>query len=272
METPRTSRFARLAVAALIGLTLYGLAAYALLPMVWRHHERQPKLAGRPMVTRTSADIPGDPLNIGLVGARGDVAAAMQAIGWQPADPVTVRSSLGIVRSVLIDKPDPRAPVSALFYDGRRQDLAFERASGASARRRHHVRLWKVLDVGAEGRPVWLGSATFDRGVGLSADTGQVTHDIAPDIDAERDLLAQQMLSADRATSAYQVSGVGPTLAGRNGEGDRYFTDGEIEMLVLTAGGGAAPAVPTQADPPLRIQLKDRLWNAIRPLLRWLFP
>ena len=65
---------------------------------------------------------------------------------------------------------------------------------------------------------------------------------------------------------------MGATLAGRNGDGDRYFTDGEIEMLVLTAGGVAAPAVPTQADPPLRIQLKDRLWNAIRPLLRWLLP
>lgn len=268
MRTHRTKRFARLAAAALLGLTVYGLLAYILLPMAWVHHERQPQLAGRPMVTRTSADIPGDPLNIGLVGGQGDVAGAMRAIGWQAADPITVRSSLGIVRSVLIDKPDPRAPVSALFYDGRREDLAFEYASGTSARRRHHVRLWKVLDVGAEGRPVWLGSVTYDRGVGLSANTGQVTHDIAPDIDAERDLLAQEILSADRATSAYQVSGVGPTLVGRNGEGDRYFTDGEIEMVVLTESGQSGVAVPTQSDPPLRIRLKDRIWDGIKPVLR----
>lgn len=268
MGTHRTKRFARLAAVALLGLTIYGLLAYVLLPMAWVHHERQPQLAGRPMVTRTAADIPGDPLNIGLVGEASDIAGAMQAIGWESADPITVRSSLGIVRSVLTDRPDPRAPVSALFYDGRREDLAFERAQGDSARRRHHVRLWKVLDVGAEGRPVWLGSVTYDRGVGLSADTGQVTHDIAPDIDAERDLLAQEILSVDRATSAYQVSGVGPTLVGRNGEGDRYFTDGEIEMLVLTASGEPAVAVPTQVDPPLRIRVKDQLWNGIKPVLR----
>jgi hypothetical protein len=253
------------------GLMLYGGSAYVLLPAAWRHYERQPRLAGRPMVTRTSADIPGDPLNIGLVGEQGDIAAAMQAIGWEPADPLTTRSSLGIVRSVLVDRPDPRAPVSALFYDGRRQDLAFERASGASARQRHHVRLWKVLDVGSEGRPVWLGSATYDRGVGLSADTGQVTHNIAPDIDAERDLLTEQILSAKRATGAYQVSGVGPTLAGRNGEGDRYFTDGEVEVLVLATSGKPGPAAPTPADPPLRIRVKDRLWDGIRPMLRRLF-
>ena len=268
VRTHRANRLVGFAASALAGLTIYGLVAYVLLPMAWVHHECQPKLAGRPMVTRTSADIPGDPLNIGLVGEAGDIAGAMKAIGWAPADPITVRSSLGIARSVLMDRPDPRAPVSPLFYDGRREDLAFERGSGSSARRRHHVRLWKVLDVGAEGRPVWLGSATYDRGVGLSADTGQITHDIAPDIDAERDLLAQEILSADRATSAYQVSGVGPTLVGRNGEGDRYFTDGEIEMLVLTASGEPGPVVPMQASPPLSVVLKDRLWDGVRPVLR----
>ena len=46
-----------------------------------------------------------------------------------------------------------------------------------------HVRFWQVLDKGTDGRPVWLGSVTFDRGVSLSHDTGQVTHHIAPDID-----------------------------------------------------------------------------------------
>ena len=35
---------------------------------------------------------------------------------------------------------------------------------GASADRRNHVRFWKVLEQGQENRPVWLGSATFDRG------------------------------------------------------------------------------------------------------------
>ena len=33
--------------------------------------------------------------------------------------------------------------------------------------------------------------------------------------------------------TTYNVSGVGPTLFGRNGEGDRYFTDGDIQICVL---------------------------------------
>ena len=75
------------------------------------------------------------------------------------------------------------------YYNNKRQDLAFEKPVGNSADRRHHVRFWRVLERGQEGRAVWLGAATFDRGVGLSHDDGRVTHHIAPDIDAERDLL-----------------------------------------------------------------------------------
>ena len=109
------------------------------------------------MVTRTAQGIPGDPINVGLIGDKLDVLCAMHAAGWYPADPVTLRSSIEIVGSVLLDRPYHAAPVSPLFYLGRREDLAFEKPVGDSADRRHHVRFWKVLDQGQEKRPVWLG-------------------------------------------------------------------------------------------------------------------
>jgi hypothetical protein len=56
--------------------------------------------------------------------------------------------------------------VSSLYCDGLRQDLAFEKQVGRSAEQRHHVRFWRVLEAGKDGRPVWLGAATFDKGVG----------------------------------------------------------------------------------------------------------
>ena len=120
----------------------------------------------------------------------------MHAAAWYPADPITFRSSLEIIGSVVLDRPYRDAPVSSLFYDGRREDLAFEKPDGKSADRRHHVRFWEVLKQGEEGRPVWLGSVTFDRDVGLSRDTGQVTHHIAPDIDAARDGLTDDLKAA----------------------------------------------------------------------------
>ncbi len=35
----------------------------------------------------------------------------------------------------------------------------------------------------------------------------------------------------------YRVSGIGPTINGRNGEGDRYFTAGEITVGVIHPQG-----------------------------------
>src|ERR1700756_5785749 len=148
-------------------LIAYLALAYVVLPALWSHHEHEPGLASLPMVTRTADGIPGDALNVGLVGSRDDVLHAMHAAGWDPADPITLRSSIEIVGSVMLDRPYRTAPVSHLYYNNMEQDLAFEKPVGKSADRRHHVRFWRALEHGQEGRAVWLGAATFDRGVGL---------------------------------------------------------------------------------------------------------
>jgi LssY-like putative type I secretion system component LssY len=263
-----TSRIRKGLLIAVLGLSGYALLAYVLLPSAWTHYEHQHGLAGRPMVTHTEQGIPGDPLNVGLVGSQEDIVRAMHAAGWFPADPITLRSSLGIIGSVLLHRPDNDAPVSPLFYQGRREDLAFEKPVGSSADQRHHVRLWNVLESGQEGRPVWLGSVTFDRGVGVSRYTGQVTHHISPDIDAERDGLIGDLVRAGMVTTRYQVSGIGPTLNGRNGEGDPYYTDGEIWMAVLVVAGEKRVQPPTELASPALVTAKDEIWNSVTGILR----
>src|ERR1700760_334811 len=105
----------------------YLLLAYVILPALWSHHEHEPGLASLPMVTRTAQGIPGDALNVGLVGSREDLLRAMHAAGWFPADPITLRSSIEIVGSVVLDRPYHDAPVSPLYYDGKKERLVFER-------------------------------------------------------------------------------------------------------------------------------------------------
>jgi len=205
-------------------LIAYLLLAYVLLPALWSHHEHEPGLASPPMVTRTADGVPGDALNVGLVRSRDDVLRAMHAAGWYPADPITLRTSIEIVGSWRLTGHTMMRRSVPLYHQGKKEQLAFEKPDGKSADRRHHVRFWQVLDKGTDGRPVWLGSVTFDRGVGLSHDTGQVTHPIAPDIDAERDGLMRDLREAGMVQNFFQISGTGPTLFGRNGEGDPYST------------------------------------------------
>lgn len=265
---PDYSRLARFLLIALAVVIAYALLAYLVLPALWTHHEHQKGLATLPMVTRTAQGIPGDPINVGLVGDKKDVLCAMHAAGWYPADPVTLRSSIEIVGSVLLDRPYRDAPVSPLFYLDRREDLAFEKPVGNSADHRHHVRFWKVLDQGEEKRPVWLGDATFDKSVGVSRYTGAITHHIDADIDAERMLLATDLENAGMVTAKYQVTGVGPTLAGRNGGGDLYYTDGEVWIMRLVEACQKRTDPATIIPSPPATEMKDQIWQAVANALR----
>lgn len=264
----RHPRLAAVAYYTALAVLCYGVLAYVVLPFAWTHYEHQRGLSGQPMQTRTAEGIPGDPINVGLVGTKDEVACAMRAAGWSAADPRTFLSSVEIADSVVLDRPYPDAPVSPLFYQGRREDLAFEKAAGRSADRRHHVRFWQVLDTGAEGRPVWFGAATFDQSVGVSHYTGEITHHIAPAVDDERDLLSNDLAKANIVAAIYEVSGVGPTLNGRNGGGDRFYTDGEIKISVLSAQCAATAAPPAQLPSPPLVQMKNSIWRSLAERLR----
>jgi LssY C-terminus len=250
----------RLAVVAAALVAADVALAYLVVPFAWRHYEHQARLAHLGARTVTAQGIPGDVINVGLEGSEEDVVCAMTAAGWSPSDPVTLSSSLKIVGSVAFRRPYHRAPVSPLYFEGRKQDLAFEKPSGRSASTRNHVRFWKALDAGDDGRPVWLGAATFDKGVGVSHYTGQITHHVAPDIDAERDFLLGDLARANKVEATYSVSGVGPTLFGRNGGGDPFFTDGEIEFAKLAPGCEAHEGPPVALAPPPRIAAKNAVF------------
>jgi hypothetical protein len=251
----------------LIALALYLLAAYLLLPAFWGHYEHLPAMEAMPKTTRAPDGLPGDPLNVALVGTEGEVQRALGDAGWQPAVPITVRSALAIAEGVVLDRPDPDAPVSELVLFGRRQDLAFEKDVGGSPRERNHVRFWRTEHRGEDGRTLWVGAATFDRGVGFSHTTGQITHHIASDIDAERDRLMHDLETARRLTALFYVTGVGPTVNGRNGGGDRWFSDGELAVGVLarddTPGSDPVPVLPV----PVPVVVKNQFWSWIRPAL-----
>ncbi len=253
-----------------VGVVLVYLSvAYFVAPTYWRHHEHQSGLADKPMVTTTSLGIPGDALNVGIEGERSDLICAMIDSGWRPADPVTMISSLKIASSVLMHYSYQAAPVSPLFWDGRKQDLAFEKPSGVSPSHRNHVRFWLALEKGDDGAPLWLGSATFDRSVGLSHYTGQITHHIAPDIDAERDLLMADLSASGHVDAIYQVGGIGPTLLAFNGGGDPYFTDGEIKVARLRAGCKTDTAAPQVLPVGAEVKLRTRVFNSVAKVWSW---
>jgi LssY C-terminus len=226
------------AVRLVIGaLMVYLVVAYLVLPVGWRRYEkRHPALANAPRVTHTATGIPGDPINLALIASEEDLHRGLLAAGWFPADPVTLESSLRIAADTVLRRPYDDAPVSSLYLFKRKQDFAFEQPVGDDPRRRHHVRFWRSAEKDEEGRPAWFGAATFDERVGLSHTTGEITHHIGPDVDAERDKVIGDLQRAGKLSGVYWIDGFQPKHEGRNGGGDVWRTDGRLEVGVVGAG------------------------------------
>jgi len=218
----------------------WAVVAYLVVPELWQwHYGRRGDLAEAERVTATSDGHPGDPLNIAVVGDEAQVIRAMLAAGWHAADPITLESSLRIAVDSVLRRPDDDAPVSNLYLFGRRQDLAFEQPVPGGPRHRHHVRFWK-WDRPYEGRPLWFGAATYDERAGLSYTTGQVTHHIAPEVDAERDLIVAELRARGLAQAVQWKRDFHLQREGRNGGGDPWRTDGRLAIVLLADLPGAS--------------------------------
>jgi hypothetical protein len=242
---PRERRFLRLLVCLLL---LYLVAAYLVVPWIWRRTmARHPNLSEGPRLTHTLSGIPGDPVNLALIGSEEKLIRSLTNAKWYPADPITLRSSLRIAVDTFLRRPDDDAPVSGLFLFNRKQDLAFEQPVGHSPRQRHHVRFWR-WDRQFEGQPVWFGAATYDERVGFSHTTGQITHHIGPEIDAERDGLMKELQETDRTTETYYIDNFHRQLQGRNGGGDPWQTDGRLGVVLMT------PVAPESAPTTTPVQ------------------
>ena len=184
--------------------------------------------------TRTADGLLGDPVNLAFDGDEVDVHAAMRAAGWSMADEITIGSSLRMIASTLLRRTYKEAPVSNLMLFGRRQDFAYQQEVGGDASKRHHVRFWKVPDgwLLPGGLKVdWLAAGTYDRSVGLSLFTLQVTHKIDADTDVERDHIVRTVSEADPRVRVDVIADFATGYHARNGGGDSIRTDGNLPII-----------------------------------------
>lgn len=226
MKAPKPRHWFLLAVLIVTLLpAIWFVMAYAGLPRLWSRHEQKLMADRHQLVSYTSQDIPGDPINLRIRGSKSEISCAFSHGGWTSADDVTVGSGLKIAESVVFHRPYPQAPVSPLYLADREEDVAFEREEGKSADKRHHVRLWRI------GDEDWLAAASFDRGVGLSLFTLQITHRIGPDVDRERDMIGTLLLNSGGKSLGTMGSGVPGGVWHRNGGGNCYRTDGIVKVF-----------------------------------------
>ncbi|GAA1769371.1 LssY C-terminal domain-containing protein [Agromyces humatus] len=197
---------------------------------------------------RTSDGLLGDPVNLAVDGPEASVHAAMLAAGWTRADDLSLASSWRIVTSTVTRMSYDEAPVSPLFLFGRQQDFAYQQEVEGNPAKRHHVRFWRTPDgwLLPGGRRVdWLAAGTFDRAVGFSLFTLQVTHKIDADTDVERDHIVATVLGGNPDARVHVLADFATGYHSRNGGGDSIRTDGDLPVIDVS-DVPAAPVAPAQ--------------------------
>ena len=230
----------------------YGVAAYLILPRVVRMSLKIAQRKRVPRYTVTGDGLPGDPVNLGLIGTFAQLRAAFARVGWAEADRLSLRSSIGMARSFVFNKPYPTAPFSTLYLFGRGQDIGFQRAIDDSPRKRHHVRFWALSLARADStvgtpsfwlntdrppeaeRVLWVGAGTKDTGFGLTKLTFQITHATDADTNAERDYVMGVLKKAGVISDVTSYK-TGAQLVTEHV--NRYITDGDVDVAGLVEMG-----------------------------------
>ncbi len=177
----------------------------------------------------------GDPLNLVIIGDRDDLTA-MIGCGWNRTERVTSGTAWRTFKSFLFGGDYRYSPVSPLYYAGRPQDFALQKARG-SVTLRNHLRLW-LTPLTHHGKPVWLGQISRDIGVRWTLQTPTLTtHKINPNVDEARSYLIQNLVLGQAASWSGYVTGVGAASLQsprHNLTGDPYFTDGLRAVILLS--------------------------------------
>jgi hypothetical protein len=230
-----------------LGIT-YGLAAYVVLPRAIRLGLKILQQKRVPSYTITGDGLPGDPINVALVGTLQQLRSAFAILGWSEADRLGLASSWGMIRAFVLNSPYPTAPFSTLYLFGRGQDIGFQKAIDDSPRKRHHIRFWALSETRAQanwgaadfwlntGRPpdseraLWVGAGTRDTGLSLTRLTFQITHATDSDTNAERDHIIAE-LTKNRTIEGLKVYRAGQGIPTEHV--NHYVTDGEIALASL---------------------------------------
>ncbi len=239
---------------ALAIIATYVITAYILIPALLRLLRLVIRPRHVPMYCTTPDGFASDPINIGVVGTKKQLISAMTSAGWYQADKRTVQNLTKMIAAIVFKRDYRNAPFSPLFLFGRSQDLGFEIPLDSNPLHRHHVRFWAASHNAdssqlehttfwerihksnlTSGRVLWVGAASLDSGFGIIRHSAQFTHRVHHDTDAERELIAKQLIATGSVEKTRSVT-IGKPIKINNRVFRSYLrADGKLTICELVA-------------------------------------
>lgn len=189
------------------------------------------------LTTNQKGTATGDPVNLVFVGELSLIFNALIGAGWNETDAMNLSSVFHTIGAFLTGAAYRFSPISALYVFGRPQDVTFQKIRD-DIHTRSHMRLW-LAPSRYRGQSIWIGQISRDIGVKLTTKSPTLTtHVIAPDVDAERWYLIQNMMRQQaigelaflKVTPSRTMDNLGYNLCD-----DAFFTDGMFGVLFLSA-------------------------------------
>ena len=182
----------------------------------------------------------GDMLNLIFQAKEEDLQEAFAHAGW-----VKVEKSKRLIFWHLLwqRKHYTKLPMDRLYVFGRAQDYSYALPDPLSiVARRHHLRIWKTGRE-VDGVPLWVAAATHDVSIHLVKHKFRLFHRIDPNVDAERDFIAGNLLETKRLTHEEYVNCPEPVSGAQTATGQPYYSDSRMLLLELHQGPTSMPAV-----------------------------
>jgi len=182
----------------------------------------------------------GDMLNLAFMAKEDDLRDAFARAGWLKVE----KSPVQIIWHLMWQRKHyTKLPMDKLYVFGRPQDYSYSLPDpNAIVARRHHLRIWKT-DRQADGVPLWVGAATHDVAIEFVKHKFRLFHKIDPNVDEEREFIAQNLAEAKQLTREQYVHCTEPVFKAQTATGQQYYSDSK--MLFLELNQRAEPSAGT---------------------------
>ncbi|MDD3816140.1 MAG: LssY C-terminal domain-containing protein [Desulfocapsaceae bacterium] len=170
-----------------------------------------------------------EPLNFIFLAKDDDqLTTAVQQAGWTLTDRADISSFTRAVKALITKKSHPFAPISPSFWNTKTQDLSFAKVPGPNwLSNAHHLRIWRTNSLLKNGKHIYTGMVNGHDGFKWI-----IFPLLVPELDAERELLYQDLHHAGKIENQLKVQLVAP-LIGKNFTGDQFFSDGKAYIITL---------------------------------------
>jgi membrane protein DedA with SNARE-associated domain/membrane-associated phospholipid phosphatase len=153
---------------------------------------------------------------------------ALRRSGWLLADEPSLSSLGEMIKAVLLKRSYSAAPLVPSFWNAQVHNFGFEKSAQTDkVWKRHEARFWRTNYVTEQRNHIYVGTAGLESGI-----EWVVIPKISPNIDAERELLFQDLRRSGSMLSYQKMQFVEPQI-GRNFIGDQFFTDGKAYITSL---------------------------------------